>query len=473
MKSGIFILIAIVFFMSTSAFAFDDDLTLEKVQAAIAQQGASWTAGETHVSNLDFEHLKQLCGTLLPEPDFDPALLKERTGDSTALPTHYDWRDINGQNFMTSVKDQQECGSCATFSSVGAYEGQIKVTLNNPFIEPDMSEQEVFSCSGCSCYMGGTLFQPLGIITKQGAPDDPCMVYKSGTTGKVVPCDNRCSDYAERSMHASQYKFMMMATVDQIKNALMNGPVVVGMYVFADFKNYTGGVYHHVTGRILGGHGVVIVGWDDADECWIVKNSWSEDWGENGYFRIKWGDSFIGLQAASIIADKKSLCSGDKTPAIQNLTLKNGSEELEESDPLTISFNWSDVDADLLGGELFYSIDEGNPVRYSEPLLNFVGTSSDGKPDDFVFTLKGPFGPGEHTLSVAIRDICANASNILSAPFAVKGALTDDDTDDDSIDDDAGDDASADDDAVSDDDSGNDEPTADESGSGSDNGCGC
>ena len=41
-----------------------------------------------------------------------------------------------------------------------------------------------------------------------------------------------------------------------------------------------------MSGKLVGGHAVLIVGWDDAEECFIVKNSWGENWGENGYFRI-------------------------------------------------------------------------------------------------------------------------------------------------------------------------------------------
>ena len=45
------------------------------------------------------------------------------------------------------------------------------------------------------------------------------------------------------------------------------------------------------------GHFVVIIGWNDADDCWICKNSWGPDWGEDGYFRIKRGEVSIGTWA--------------------------------------------------------------------------------------------------------------------------------------------------------------------------------
>jgi C1A family cysteine protease len=63
------------------------------------------------------------------------------------------------------------------------------------------------------------------------------------------------------------------------------------MLVYEDFIFYKGGVYKHVTGEQLGGHAITLVGWDDQDQAWIVRNSWGEGWGEEGYFRIAYSDS--------------------------------------------------------------------------------------------------------------------------------------------------------------------------------------
>ncbi|MCD4654801.1 C1 family peptidase, partial [bacterium] len=61
----------------------------------------------------------------------------------------------------------------------------------------------------------------------------------------------------------------------------------VYLEIYSDFSGYTGGIYKYdnISG-FVGGHFVVIVGWDDSLDCWICKNSWGAGWGENGYFRI-------------------------------------------------------------------------------------------------------------------------------------------------------------------------------------------
>ena len=97
--------------------------------------------------------------------------------------------------------------------------------------------------------------------------------------------------------------------VTDIKESLDNGPVPCGMGVYEDFMYYTGGVYEYTGGEdYLGGHAVLIVGWDDdpvdapGKSCWIVKNSWGTDWGENGYCRIKMNDACgIGRDAGKLV----------------------------------------------------------------------------------------------------------------------------------------------------------------------------
>jgi hypothetical protein len=57
---------------------------------------------------------------------------------------------------------------------------------------------------------------------------------------------------------------------------------------------YTGGVFNrNYSGTV--NHGVVLVGWDDSTQSWILRNSWDTWWGEGGYMRIAYNCSSIGV----------------------------------------------------------------------------------------------------------------------------------------------------------------------------------
>jgi len=73
---------------------------------------------------------------------------------------------------------------------------------------------------------------------------------------------------------------------------LMNrGPIVAGFMVYADFPSYRSGVYQHVTGSMVGGHAVKLLGWGEENGVpyWLCANSWNTDWGIGGYFKIRRG----------------------------------------------------------------------------------------------------------------------------------------------------------------------------------------
>ena len=64
----------------------------------------------------------------------------------TALPSSFDWRNHNGANWMTPVKDQSGCGGCWAFATVGAVEAKVKIDANNPDLYCALSDQQLISC---------------------------------------------------------------------------------------------------------------------------------------------------------------------------------------------------------------------------------------------------------------------------------------------------------------------------------------
>jgi len=127
------------------------------------------------------------------------------------------------------------------------------------------------------------------------------------TTGKYKPCGSSvatpkckttCSNgypgtYASDRWTASSV-YSVPSQVAKIQTEIMtNGPVEAAFTVYDDFPTYKSGVYHHTTGGQLGGHAVKIVGWgvESGTSYWLVANSWNEDWGLNGFFKIRRGNN--------------------------------------------------------------------------------------------------------------------------------------------------------------------------------------
>merc|ERR1719382_1813653 len=79
---------------------------------------------------------------------------------------------------------------------------------------------------------------------------------------------------------------------------MTGGPVETAFTVYSDFENYAGGIYHHVSGSMAGGHAVKMVGWgvENGVKYWKVANSWNPYWGEKGYFRIRRGNNEGGIE---------------------------------------------------------------------------------------------------------------------------------------------------------------------------------
>ncbi|EER01485.1 cathepsin B, putative, partial [Perkinsus marinus ATCC 50983] len=85
-------------------------------------------------------------------------------------------------------------------------------------------------------------------------------------------------------------------SVNDAKNAIRtDGPVSASFTVYEDFLAYRSGVYKHTSGSYLGGHAVKIIGWGEksGQAYWLAVNSWNEDWGDHGLFKIALGNCGI------------------------------------------------------------------------------------------------------------------------------------------------------------------------------------
>jgi Papain family cysteine protease len=114
-----------------------------------------------------------------------------------------------------------------------------------------------------------------------------------------TPQDIKCSTAYNHPYKLSGWQFIVsseftMPTVEQIKNAIYTyGPVTAGVCADNGWYSYTSGVYTPTRNDCQGStdHQIILVGWEDANQSWILRNSWGSSWGENGYMHIHWDAS--------------------------------------------------------------------------------------------------------------------------------------------------------------------------------------
>ena len=323
-------LLATILALSVSVALADE---IAQVRAAIAVKQARWQAGETSMTRLSPEERRARLGLI------KPVGLTAAASDEVivaagpivgAAPSGFDWRSIGGQNFVTPVRNQGGCGSCWAFATAAALESAVLRAENTPGVDLNLSEQVLVSCgtsggSDAGSCAGGVIQYASNYIRDTGLPLETCYPY-TATDGS---CGSACGTY-----NTSTYRIVSWADVtgtsptpSAIRNALLNyGPLVTTMDVYDDFYSYSSGVYSHTTGDYAGGHGVLIVGYSDAGQYFIVKNSWGASWGESGYFKIAYSEiSSVVEFGYYTLRYKGTACSYLVSPSSQSFTSAGGS----------------------------------------------------------------------------------------------------------------------------------------------------
>ncbi|KAG9335279.1 hypothetical protein JZ751_005459 [Albula glossodonta] len=213
------------------------------------------------------------------------------------LPDHWDWRNVNGVNYVSPVRNQASCGSCYSFATMGMLESRIRIRTNN-------TQQPVFSCDGGFPYLIGKYIQDFGIV------EESCFPY----LGVDSPCDVKpgCLRHYTAEYHYVGGFYGGCNEAAMMAELVRDGPMGVAFEVYPDFMNYKEGIYHH-TGLMdqfnpfeLTNHAVLLVGYGKChmtgQKYWIVKNSWGTGWGEEGYFRIRRGSDECSIESIAVAA---------------------------------------------------------------------------------------------------------------------------------------------------------------------------
>jgi hypothetical protein len=275
---------------------------IRTLSANLTKAKARWQPRQTPQSLFSDEQKKALLGNIISAQDLDLAKkpLAEREAMAAAAAPAFapavDWRNRNG-NHVTPVKDQKNCGSCVSFCCTALVESMASIEKGQLL---DLSEADSHFCSSHGASCGGWNHNDcLEQIKQRGVVPDALFPYMAAFENPPHSDPNpphywipHCGNIPNRAAAAVKIaSHGSLVSLTDRKNHLSNvGPCAASFDVYDDFFSYGSGVYHHVSGDYVGGHCVEVIGYSEAEQCWICKNSWGTGWGDGGFFKIGYGE---------------------------------------------------------------------------------------------------------------------------------------------------------------------------------------
>lgn len=303
------------------AFIARNKLGFQVAYTGVSGRKLSEITGEAEIPRDQVLRIQQF----MKVKEINPEILKwikelQLKGCSASHQTY----DARNDNLVPEIRYQQ-CGNCWAYSCIGPIEcSYIRI---NGIADPmtiNLSEKQIVACSGAGNCGGGLTYEAFEwlkststkIMNDASAPDD----------GNDTPCPpiplNAKAQLVDWGVIDPSGDISKIAPVDKIKEAICKyGPVACSMNATPLFQNFAGnGVFFETASDYnnpTSNHAVMIIGWDDSKEAWLMRNSWSDTWGDNGYAWIKYNSNNIGRRAAWVVAKKTG--SNFKFPITQSI----------------------------------------------------------------------------------------------------------------------------------------------------------
>jgi len=212
--------------------------------------------------------------------------------------------DVDLSPLFPTPGDQGTIGSCTGWAVAYAcksYHENIEREWGVNNKEHIFSPSFIYNQINGGADGGAPIESAVNVVIQKGCASLAAMPYTQNlTTQPSRDAYNEALQYKAKSFARVDF-----TNLDAVKEILSRGnPVIIGMMIYENFYNYTGGVLTTTGGALLGGHAMCVVGYDDNKKAFKIINSWTTYWGEGGYGWIGYDLFKKQVKVAVVIYDE-------------------------------------------------------------------------------------------------------------------------------------------------------------------------
>jgi uncharacterized delta-60 repeat protein len=342
---------------------FEDDDTLEEIREKIRNNGYRFTVDHNWVFDMSPEEKRAFFSRRPPREQMGMRIsdeigpLAEYLGRS--LPAKFDWRDVDGHTYIGPVRNQGSCGSCYAFGAAAAAEGTYNKALGlTDGACADFSESFIMWCLGSLSEYNSHFYGCDGAdwdYVELDALVDLGICSESDYPYTIIE-PSSCTHWDDPRVQFQSWHRVPCGDIEAIKMAIyVYGVVDAAVYVSSGFSGYSGGIYDDTLNTCSStpcyytytNHAIALVGWDDAEGVFYLRNSWGESWGEDGYMRITYDAARVHCEATYLVYT---------IPDTLTVTAPDGGEEWEVGTQQSITW---DSTGSVGNVKIEYSINNG------------------------------------------------------------------------------------------------------------------